>query len=78
VDEKNRECGRTSPIRLWNLSSLCVVLQVGDDVLEHLRPRPFLHPGELGRRVTGPFPVDDLGEEPLPKHRSLVENTLLP
>jgi len=55
-----------------------VVLQVGDDVLEHLAASSLLHPRELGRRVGGAFAVDDFGEQPLAEHGPLVEDALLP
>ena len=60
------------------MSGLRVVLEVCDQILQHLAPRPLLHPGEVWRGVGGPLGVDHLGEEPLPEHGALAERGLLP
>ena len=73
----NRPPGASS-VRFWYLAGLGVVLEVGHQVLQHLTPSPLLHPGELGRGVAGSLAVDDLGEEPVPEHRTLREDGLLP
>ena len=73
----NGSPGATS-VRFGYLAGLCVVLEVGHQVLQHLTPGPLLHPGELGRGVAGSLTVDDLGEEPVSEHWALREDRLLP
>ena len=73
----NRSPGSAS-VRLRYLTRLRVVLQVRHQVLQHLRPRPLLHPSKLWSRVAASLPVDDLGENPVSKHRTFREDGLLP
>ena len=67
-----------SSVRLWYLAGLCVVLKVCHQVLEHLRPRPLLHSGKLWSGVAASLPVDDLGKNPVSKHRTFREDGLFP
>ena len=48
------------PVWLGDLSCLGVVLEVCDEVLEHLAPRPLLHPRKVGRSVRGTLRVHHL------------------
>ena len=73
----DRPPGATS-VRLWYLSSLRMVLKVRHQVLKHLRPRPLLHPGKLWSGVTASLPVDNLGKNPVSKHRTFCEDGLFP
>ena len=50
----------SSPVRLWNLSSFCVILQVGNQIFQHLASRSLLHSGKLRSRVGCSFAVHDL------------------
>ena len=51
------------PVWLGDLSCLGVVLEVCDEVLEHLAPRPLLHPRKVGRSVRRPLRVHHLFKE---------------
>ena len=51
------------PVGLGDLSCLCVVLEVCDEVLEHLAPRPLLHTRKVGRSVRGPLRIHHLVKE---------------
>lgn len=68
----------TSSVRFWYLPCFCMILQIGNNVLQHLRSCSFLHTSELGGGIAGSFSVDDFGEQPFPKHGSFVENALFP
>ena len=51
------------PVWLGDLSCLGVVLEVCDEVLEHLAPRPLLHPRKVGRSVRGTLRVHHLSRK---------------
>ena len=60
-----------SSVGLRDLTSLRVVLEVSNEVLEHLAPGPLLHPRKLRGGVAGSLAVDDFGQDPITKHRTL-------
>ena len=69
---------RSASVRLWNLTGLSVILKIRHKVLKHLRPRSLLHPRKLWGRVAASFTVDNLGKNPVAKHRTLREDGLFP
>ena len=69
---------RPASVRLWNLTGLSVILKIRHKVLQHLRPRSLLHPRKLWGRVAASLTVDNLGKNPVAKHRTLLEDGLFP
>ena len=69
---------RPASVRLWNLPGLSVILKIRHKVLKHLRPRSLLHPRKLWGRVAASLTVDNLGKNPVAKHRTLREDGLFP
>ena len=69
---------RPASVRLWNLPGLSVILKIRHKVLQHLRPRSLLHPRKLWGRVAASLTVDNLGKNPVAKHRTLREDGLFP
>lgn len=48
---------RAASVGFGDLAGFGVVRQIGHNILEHLRTRPLLHAGELGRRIRRPFAI---------------------
>lgn len=59
---------RAAPVRFRYLPGFRMIRQIGDNVLEHLRPGALLHAREFRRRVAGPFAVHHFRQDPLSAH----------
>lgn len=54
----------TSSVWLWYLSGFSMIGQIGDNVLQHLRSRTFLHPGKFRCRIRCTFAIHHFCQQP--------------